>query len=334
MGAGDHLDQRRLARAVFADQGVDFAGPQVERDPLQGLHAGKRLADPGQLEQRRQDPVPPLERARSAAFREHVAFVRLDLRQPVAAGGNVRAYGSNDPRPRRRAAILSSSRSASRAVVSPSASSWRRVSVGSSKASKSALSMAPRADDPGRHPVDAGVEEVEPDVHAVEVVAADQLLGDRLELVGEDHHVVAVPANAPADVQQDLVQVHEHRRDLVRDDLGRMIVAGVQAQELVAREGIAEVKLVRADDVALRAEAEQLALDGVADVPGVERLGEDRVQRFGEPLARSLAVDRGCPWSRRESRRWSRREFPGPCRSPRRCGGRRSRGRSRTGGSP
>ena len=58
VGAGDHLDQRRFARAVFADQGVNFAGPQVERDPLQGLHAGKRLADSGQLQQRRHDAIP------------------------------------------------------------------------------------------------------------------------------------------------------------------------------------------------------------------------------------------------------------------------------------
>ena len=43
-------------------------------------------------------------------------------------------------------------------------------------------------------------------------------------------------------------------------------MAGVEAQELLAREGVAEVKLVRADDVALRADAEELALDGVAVV--------------------------------------------------------------------
>ena len=43
--AGDHLDQRRLARAVLADQGVNFAGAQVERDTLEGLDSGKRLAD-------------------------------------------------------------------------------------------------------------------------------------------------------------------------------------------------------------------------------------------------------------------------------------------------
>ena len=89
------------------------------------------------------------------------------------------------------------------------------------------------ADHPGGHAVDAGVEEVEADVHPAEVVAADQLLRDRLQLVGEDHDVVAVPADAPADVQQDLVEVRQHRRDLVGDDLGRMVVAGVEAEELL-----------------------------------------------------------------------------------------------------
>ena len=47
MGAGDHLDQRRFARAVFTDQGVDFAGMEVERDTLQSVHAGEGLADIG-----------------------------------------------------------------------------------------------------------------------------------------------------------------------------------------------------------------------------------------------------------------------------------------------
>ena len=48
---------------------------------------------------------------------------------------------------------------------------------------------------------------------------------------------------------------------------------------------------MRADDVALRADAEQLALDGVAVEFGVDRLGEDGVERLGQPLARALAVD-------------------------------------------
>ena len=124
-------------------------------------------------------------------------------------------------------------------------------------------------------------------MHPAEVVAADQLLGDRHQLVGEDHHVVAVPAHAAADVQQDLVEVHEHRRDLVRDDLGRMKMAGVQAEELLARDGIAEVELVRADDVALRADAEELALDGVAVVT------RDRSARRRSRRARRRDAARG-----------------------------------------
>ena len=70
------------------------------------------------------------------------------------------------------------------------------------------------------------------------------------------------------------------------------IVAGVEAEQLLApRDRVAEVELVRADDVALRPEAEQLALDGVAVELRVDRLGEDRVERLGQPLARALAVD-------------------------------------------
>ena len=45
VGAGDHLDQRRLPRAVLAHQRVHLARAQVERHPLEGLHAGERLAD-------------------------------------------------------------------------------------------------------------------------------------------------------------------------------------------------------------------------------------------------------------------------------------------------
>ena len=37
--AAQHLDQRRLPRAVLAQQGVDLAGPQVEIDPGQRHHA-------------------------------------------------------------------------------------------------------------------------------------------------------------------------------------------------------------------------------------------------------------------------------------------------------
>ena len=48
MGAGDHLDQRRLPGAVLADQRVDFAGVCLEIDRIQRLYAGKCLRDAAQ----------------------------------------------------------------------------------------------------------------------------------------------------------------------------------------------------------------------------------------------------------------------------------------------
>ena len=87
----------------------------------------------------------------------------------------------------------------------------RRASRRLEQGEQERLEHVPRADDPGGHAVDAGVEEVEADVDAVEVVAADDLLRDRLQLVGEGHDVVAVPAHAAADVQQDLVEIARAR---------------------------------------------------------------------------------------------------------------------------
>ena len=43
--AGDDLDQRRFAGAVFAHQGMDFARLQVERNAVERLDAGKGFAD-------------------------------------------------------------------------------------------------------------------------------------------------------------------------------------------------------------------------------------------------------------------------------------------------
>ena len=50
--AGDDLDQRRLARAVLAEQRVNLAGADVERDAAQRAHAGKALLEVAHLEQR------------------------------------------------------------------------------------------------------------------------------------------------------------------------------------------------------------------------------------------------------------------------------------------
>ena len=53
----------------------------------------------------------------------------------------------------------------------------------------------------------------------------------------------------------------------------------------------AEIELVRARDIALRADAEELGFDGVAIEPGVDRLREHGVKRFDQPKPRPFTVD-------------------------------------------
>src|SRR2546423_1518741 len=99
---------------------------------------------------------------------------------------------------------------------------------------------------------------------AVQVVAADDLFGDRAEIVGEHDDMVAVPAHTAADVEQELGQPGKDGGNLVGNALRRMEVARVEAEQLLIGNRIAEVEFMRADDVALGANAKQLALDGVA----------------------------------------------------------------------
>jgi hypothetical protein len=115
-------------------------------------------------------------------------------------------------------------------------------------------------------------------VRSREEAAADELLGDGLEIVAEDHHMVAVPPNAAADVKQDLREEHQDRADLVRDGFGRMVVAGVEGVENLARHRVPEIELVRSNRVALAPEAEQLAFDRIQVAARVERLAEHRVK--------------------------------------------------------
>ena len=44
--AGQHLHQRGLAGAIFADQGVHFAGAQLKLALAERMNAGKDLLDP------------------------------------------------------------------------------------------------------------------------------------------------------------------------------------------------------------------------------------------------------------------------------------------------
>jgi hypothetical protein len=45
MNARHHLDQRRLAGAILAQQGMHLALAHIERDAAQRPHAGERLDD-------------------------------------------------------------------------------------------------------------------------------------------------------------------------------------------------------------------------------------------------------------------------------------------------
>jgi len=51
--AGEHVRQRRLARAVLAQQGVDLPPPQVEVDAFERRHAVEALRDPARLDSQR-----------------------------------------------------------------------------------------------------------------------------------------------------------------------------------------------------------------------------------------------------------------------------------------
>ncbi len=148
------------------------------------------------------------------------------------------------------------------------------------------------ADHPGRQAIDTRVKEVEPNVYPFQKVTTHNLLHNGLQFVRENDNMVAVPTHPTADVQQHLVHEGQHRRELVRDRFGGMEVPAIQAQEDIIGNGITQVELVRANDVAFRAEAEEFALDSIQVVARVNLLSKDRIQRVFQEHTRRLAVYR------------------------------------------
>ena len=69
-------------------------------------------------------------------------------------------------------------------------------------------------------------------------------------------------------------------------------MAAVQAEPDAFRDGVAQIELVRADYVALRAQAEQFAFERVEIVAAIDGHGKDLVERLGQQAARRLAIDR------------------------------------------
>ena len=51
MRAGDDFDERGFARAVFAEQGVDFARLQIERDTLERPDGAEGFGDCRKLQE-------------------------------------------------------------------------------------------------------------------------------------------------------------------------------------------------------------------------------------------------------------------------------------------
>src|SRR5438105_12465037 len=79
---GDDLDEGRLAGAVLAYERVHFTGLQLERNALQGLNAGKRLADLCEFEESAHRPS-------SSTLMQDILLIGPDLGQPRRAGRNI-----------------------------------------------------------------------------------------------------------------------------------------------------------------------------------------------------------------------------------------------------
>lgn len=88
------------------------------------------------------------------------------------------------------------------------------------------------------------------------------------QLIGQSDHVVAIPTNPAADMQQNFGNVKENTRELVSNAFGRVEMAGIKAEELLARNGVAKVEFVRAHDVAFAADTEELRFNRVEVMAG------------------------------------------------------------------
>ena len=152
---------------------------------------------------------------------------------------------------------------------------------GFEKGGQKGLERAASADNPRRDAVDAGIEEVEPDMRAPEKTAAHKLFHDRSGSVVEKDNMVAVPTNATAHVQEQLGDELEDRGHFVCQVLRRMKMPGVEAVEELVLYGIREVKLVGADDIAFRADSEELALDRIEVKRAIDRGRKNLVERGG-----------------------------------------------------
>ena len=121
--------------------------------------------------------IVPLLTMTSLPFRQNSLFVAFDFVEPRGADGDVSLTGSSSPTRRRTGSVFSffQHRQPGGEIAGVLQLPQACRSVPAAPTS-SALHRVARADHPGGDAVDAGVEVVEADVRAVEIIAADQLL--------------------------------------------------------------------------------------------------------------------------------------------------------------
>ena len=146
-----------------------------------------------------------------------------------------------------------------------------------------------RTDDDGRDAVQGSVEVVESDIGFLERGILHEFVGDFLEVVVEFKDMVGIPTDRTGDVEGKARGIKQKGRDLIRDDFGRMEVAGVEEAEDVVLQGVAHVELMGSDRVGFHPDSEDLGFHGYVRVLAVEGDGEDFVEGFFEPFAGAAA---------------------------------------------
>src|SRR5665213_1559476 len=226
-----------------------------------------------------------------AAFAQSVLLILLHLRQPGFAHRDALGFAVIIPDRRERHGLGLFHQREARGVIAGQFQFLEvvdRVEHGDAQRAK----HVPSTDGPRRNPVDAGIEEIQPNMRATEIIATHQLLRDAQQGIIQNDDMVAVPANAAADMQQYLRHETQDGRNFVGHVFRRVIVAGVKADQLLVFDGVTQAKLMHTHCVALGADAEQLALDSVEIVVRIEPFFENLVKRAGESLARTPPVGR------------------------------------------
>ena len=117
-------------------------------------------------------------------------------------------------------------------------------------------------------------------MNPIQGIASDDLFGKTSHFVVQDNDMIAVPSNAPADVNEEFLKERQNRRNLVRNRLRRMEMAHVEADHLLPRYRIPHVEFVGTHDVRFAPDAEQLALQGILHLLAFVFLTENIIQGF------------------------------------------------------